>query len=303
MCRDVSVIRSAACWTDHFMVRAPLKSDFVIRSRDSNAGGPGRKFAIHLLRTDGGVLEYRRKLESACCSAVAGSDGLQVEEKWTALRKGIVEASENALGRGSRPQPDWFLQGPGQSIIAPLIEEKNAARQRMLTQNTPHSRSAFRSTQCAAAMAVCDAKTGWIESVAERAERARGDGCERWKCINQLRSIHHGRRSATTSAVFDEEGNLTTSPEAVRVRWHQHFQRVLNIQSEFDLNIIEEVPCHAVRPELDDVTEVIRAVRSLRLGTAGGSSGIVPGRVWRALSSSTPSGSHCRCLAEWPRSS
>ena len=152
----------------------------------------------------------------------------------------------------------------------------------MLTQDTPHSRSAFFSTQRAVAKAGRDAKTGWIESVAERAERARGDGCERWKCINQLRSIHHGRRSATTSAVFDEEGNLTTSPEAVRVRWHQHFQRVLNIQSEFDLNIIEEVPRHAVRPELDDVpdlTEVTRAVRSLRLGTAGGISGIVPDLV------------------------
>ena len=154
--------------------------------------------------------------------------------------------------------------------------------QRMLTQDTPHSRSAFRSTQRAVAKAVRDAKTGWIESVAERAERARGDGCERWKCINQLRSIHLGRRSATTSAVFDEEGNLNTSPEAVRLRWHQHIHRVLNIQSEFDLNIIEEVPRHAVRPELDDVpdlTEVIRAVRSLRLGTAGGISGIVPDLV------------------------
>ena len=91
--------------------------------------------------------------------------------------------------------------------------------------------------------------------------------------------MHTGRQSVVTSSVRDENGNLTDGPESLGACWHRHFDRVLNVESVFDAEVIESMPVLDIRQSLDDppsFEEVVSAIRKLHPGTAGGQSGIVP---------------------------
>ncbi|XP_065197607.1 uncharacterized protein LOC135829129 [Sycon ciliatum] len=271
-CRDVGVVRGALCWTDHYMVRAKLVLDFVQRR---STVPKRRSYATHRLREPDTLLQYRESMEAAC-GGVAGG-GQSVEETWKSLRDDITSVAERTLGHGRRRQPDWFLEN--RAALEPLIEAKRRAYERMLSAGNQTTRSGLRSAQRSVAKAVRGAKEQWIREVVGDAERAQRDGCVMWKCIRKLQRVDDGRRTVTHSAVYDGDGHLTDSPESLVTRWHAHFDRVLNIASQFSMHVIDNMPTAEPRHELDmapTFEEVMAAMRRMSRGTAGGSSGIVP---------------------------
>ena len=86
------------------------------------------------------------------------------------------------------------------------------------------------------------AKEVWICKVALEAESARKDSQKRWKCIRQLQLTYRGRMPRRPTAILKEDGELTTSPEEVKVRWYDHFKEILNIPSDFCHEVIDEIP-------------------------------------------------------------
>ena len=62
-------------------------------------------------------------------------------------------------------------------------------------------------------------------------------------------------------------------------RWVRHFQGILNIQSQFNPNVINDMPSHEVWDHLDlepTFEELKSAIHSMRHGTAAGQSSILP---------------------------
>ena len=56
-----------------------------------------------------------------------------------------------------------------------------------------------------------------------------------------------------TVAVKDEGGNVCTTSEAQQQRWRRHFTKILNIQSEFD---VEELGRVKQRPDMAERVDV-----------------------------------------------
>ena len=160
-----------------------------------------------------------------------------------------------------------------------LLEAKRQAHNRVLHTNSITSRREFQRHQRIVKLAVDDAKEGWILGVARKAESAKKDGRQRWKSIRQLQMGLAGRRPKRPTALLKSDGVLTSSLDEVKTTWHQHFSRVLNIPSSFIPGVIEEQPTLSPDLELDgppSMEEVWGALGKLKMGKAGGKTGILP---------------------------
>ena len=85
--------------------------------------------------------------------------------------------------------------------------------------------------------AVDKAKEEWIRKVAVECEAAVMDGKKRWGNIRRLQQVHAGRRPVRPGAVKKEDGELTQGPVEALQRWHQHFSKLLNQCSEFEVQV------------------------------------------------------------------
>ena len=54
--------------------------------------------------------------------------------------------------------------------------------------------------------------------------------------------MHAGRRAARATSVRKEDGGLAQGPVEILDRWHQHFSKLLNQQSEYREDVIEQMP-------------------------------------------------------------
>ena len=101
--------------------------------------------------------------------------------------------------------------------LEPLIANKDNIRARMLSHGTVVNRREFRASQRKVAEAVRSAKEDWISDVAGEASKVQGDGCVRWKYIQQLQTLHKEcQASITTSSIRSEEGVLLSAPGEIQ---------------------------------------------------------------------------------------
>ena len=114
-CVDVSVIRSAMCWTDHNSLCAQLKVK-VGRRRVQAA-----KKTVSTLR-NGEVCE---RFVKKVCEMVDDKwdDSAGSVEMWETVRDSMVDAAEDTLGWERGMQPDWFREKG--HLLKPQIEKRN----------------------------------------------------------------------------------------------------------------------------------------------------------------------------------
>ena len=154
---------------------------------------------------------------------------------------------------------------------------KNEAHARMLSSVA--AKREFRRCQRVVKRAVDKAKEEWIRKVATECEEVVKDGRTRWNSIRRLQQEHAGRRPARPSAVRKEDGKLTQGPAEELQRWHQHFSKLLNQCSEFEAQVIQQMPEIPAMLYLDEPPteeELLDALSKMKRGKAGGKSGILP---------------------------
>ena len=87
----------------------------------------------------------------------------------------------------------------------------------------------------------------------------------------------YGPNYIGTTPVKDGNGILITDRALILNRWVEHFQTVLNQQSQFDEQVLSEIPQLPIAQHLDeDITaeEVTHAINQLSSGKSPGIDGI-----------------------------
>ena len=274
-CCHAGVICSADCWTDHKFLCAKI---MLKMSPKPAAGKPRPRFAVSNLTnpavreaySDTALREVSREWNPE-------ADG---ERKWNDIKEGMNKAAAQVLGQVKRRQPDWFRDN--QQAIEPLISKRNAAFSRWLRSQSPRDRQRYVEMRRRAAHEVKHCKNVWFQEKAKEVERAVRAGKGGWKELRELQRGRAGLRPVKPRAIRDGSGSLCTGRDSVLQRWHQHFQGVLNVQSSYDIHAIEEVEGYPERSELADPPteeEVVEALRKMKVGKAGGKSGILPEMV------------------------
>ena len=286
-CLDVCVKRGANCNTDHSMVRAKLVVGQSARSFRRASGRTGVK-RWNVAKLQGGCEDDRgmvtangRFLESVRKGLKEKWDtGKNVEEKWNVLSSVMCDAAKEWLGYEDRRQPDWFRES--EVDLKPLFAERNRMHTVWISDGREASRRKYADARRVARHAVRVAKDAWFQRKASEAERGRNGGKVVWQCIRDIQRGRRGLVPVRSAVVQDENGNSCTTTEAQQERWRRHFSKILNIQSDFDMEELSRVRQRPTRNEMTEVPseeEVMNAVGKLRNGKAGGESGILPEMV------------------------
>ena len=152
----------------------------------------------------------------------------------------------------------------------------------LLSKGSVAAKKEFRRQQQVVKKAVDSAREEWIKKMAVLSEAAVKDGKTRWECIRRLQQTHAGCRPITPSAVRKEDGELTQNQEEMLQRWHQYFNKVLNQQSEFSEEVIQQMPILPPCLDLDEPPteeELATALAKMKMRKAGGKTGILPEMV------------------------
>ena len=192
----------------------------------------------------------------------------------------MCDAAKEWLGYEDRRQPDWFRES--EVDLKPLFAERNRMHTVWISDGREASRRKYADARRAARHAVRVAKDAWFQRKASEAERGRNGGKVVWKCIRDIQRGRRGLVPVRSAVVQDENGNSCTTTEAQQERWRRHFSKILNIQSDFDMEELSRVRQRPTRNEMTEVPseeEVMNAVGKLRNGKAGGESGILPEMV------------------------
>ena len=262
-CLDVSVMRGANCWTDHHVVRSRILLDRPLCRRPRPVPKPA-PVAVGKLGDPAVRKSYAEQISDKLPDT---ADADTASDQWQAVKDIMCSTAEDVLGPRQCRQPDWFKVS--ETVLLPLIDIKNSSGDVMLQNNTASSRKSFRQTQREVEKAVRSAKETWIEDIASQAENAANNCSVRWAAVRKLQTLHQGRRQMQPSAVYLEDGTLSDGPEAVSGRWVQHFQGVLNVESEFDAAVVEMMADRPVIPELDQpptVAELEAALWTIESG-------------------------------------
>ena len=101
MCRDVGVIRSADCWTDHKLLRAKISIKVPAKPSASKIRP---RFAVSSLRDP----KVRERYGNTVLREVTQNWRQEAsgERKWTVIKEGLNKAAKAVLGQEKRPSPN-----------------------------------------------------------------------------------------------------------------------------------------------------------------------------------------------------
>ena len=100
-----------------------------------------------------------------------------------------------------------------------------------------------------------------------------------FKTFYQCLKAVHGPKHKASPAIKSKDGVLLTEPTQVLNRWSEHFNGVLNLDSEFDMTLLDEIPQWDMNMSLitlPTLEEILGCIKQLTSGKAPGSDGIPP---------------------------
>ena len=163
MCSDVSVLRSADCWTEHKLLRGQLRISLYVRKSRSVVR---KKFAVGTLKDEKVRESFNKKvceyIKSIWQSAASGA------EKWEVIRDGLTDTGQSVLGWENRRQPDWFKESA--SVLERCIEKRNMLFRRWLRSGRSSDRQKYVAQRKTVAGAVKRAKNDWLQQKAKVVE-------------------------------------------------------------------------------------------------------------------------------------
>lgn len=213
----------------------------------------------------------------------------QAGKATSTIMASITHAAEQVLLPAStssrrKPSPDWFLRR--ESVLMPLIEDRNAKLALYMSAKTSSTHRAWRKARACLKRAVHEAKRAFIK---ELADALPADCRDPWLYWNTVREMKRGLDDVQprTSMRFRKasgDGLCASSEENAEVL-SKFLHRVYNRNTRVDRTVLEEL---AQRPELPSLAtdpteaEIAKLLRKLKKGKAPGASGI-PAEAFKAM--------------------
>ena len=275
LCCDVSVVRNAECWTDHKLLRAKVRLSVPTKVSRAKVR---KRFAISGLRVESTRTVFyeaiREAVEEDWCEAESG------EKKWKVIRDPMLKAAKDTLGFEKRRQPDWFKDN--EASLKNLIDTRNNLFSTWLRTHHHRHRQQFLSQRRLVASEIKHAKNEWFQAKACEVEHGMMTGIAGKGVWQGLRDIQRGRRGlqpVRPRVIKKRNGDVCVSPSEAVERWRQHFETVLNVNSDYQEAALLALCQYETRGDLDEPPtedEIDVAMMRLKMQKAGGKNGILP---------------------------
>uniref|UniRef100_A0A8C8DHP6 ribonuclease H n=1 Tax=Oryzias sinensis TaxID=183150 RepID=A0A8C8DHP6_9TELE len=272
---DVSVRRGeSGGMSDHYLVEGRLRVGMPwVRSRKS---GEARKvLRVSVLKNREKMCEYQRELGGKW-NMVKEQMVVGVEEEWQQFKSAVVGSAEKVcgvrhVGGGLRKGSEWWCED-----VRLAVAEKRCAYEVWLQRKDRESYECYKEKKRDAKRAVREARAAADERWGRQlTDNFRENKKMFWKEVKRVRKGVSGREEK----VKTEDGRMLNEGNAVRKRWAEYFERLLNVEEDRDavigmdgresrLNVLEELNEALITGE-----EVEQAVGKLKVGKAAGVDG------------------------------
>ena len=274
--KDVNHTRAmcgASTWSDHKLVKSKL-SLRVKASQRRHRIKPNRKSDVSKLKS----AEVRERLALKLKEGyeVAGNLGLTATASWDTFKDITLNATEEVLGFPERKHRDWF--DDNDTVIKPLLSELHDLHIEAIDdKGNDIKANAYRSCKQQAQQSLRNMKNTWWN---DRAAELQAAADKRdFKTFYQGLKAVYGPNYKASSAIKSKDGVLLTEPAQVLDRWSEHFNGVLNQDSDFDMSVLGEIHQWDVNMSLNDLPtlqEVLDSIKQLTCGKSPGEDGIPP---------------------------
>ena len=279
--QDVRVTKSmcgAECWTDHRLIVSKLNVRIQPKRRPQ---GNQTKKKLNVTKLSNGDIK-----ESLVCTLeerlqTLHLDSDDIEANWASLRDVVYTTATEILGPPTRTHKDWFDENC--DTITQLLDKKHKLHQSCLNDpNSTAKKDAFANICSIIQFKLRAMQNEWLSKQADQIQEFANQK-DMKNFYDALREVY-GPSSSGVSPLLTEDGStLITEKDKILERWAQHFENVLNRQSEINNIAIERLPQIPMNADMDEpptLLETEKAIHILSRGKAPGSDSI-PAEVYR----------------------
>ena len=260
-------------WSDHRLVRCKLSLRAKI-PRHRHRLKPAKKLNIARLKSSEcrGMLET--KLQEAY--AIAGTSATNAKASWDSFKNITLKVAEEVLGSPDRKHRDWFDEND--PLIKPMLARLHDLHLQAIEDKSDTGLGdAYRTCKQHVQKSLRDMQNTWWKAKAAELQDAADK--RDYKVFYQGLKAVYGPSHKASPAIKSKDGVLLTEPAQVLTRWSEHFNGVLNSDSEFDTSVLEEIPQWETNTSLSTlptIEEVLVSIKQLSSGKAPGADGIPP---------------------------
>ena len=199
---------------------------------------------------------------------------------WDVFKDITLKISVEVLGYPTRKHRDWFDEND--PLIKPLLHTLHSLHVDASENSADDAKAElYRVCKREVQTYLRNMQDTWWK---ERAEELQNSADRRdFKTFYQGLKAVHGPVHKASPSVKSKEGVLLTEPSRVLDRWAEHFQGVLNQDSDFDMSVLDDFTPYAIDPDLDNIPtleEVLESIKQLSTGKAPGADGI-PAEIYK----------------------
>ena len=274
--RDVHHTRAmcgSSTWSDHRLVKSKLALRTRVQ-RHLRRLKPVRKPDIDKLKS----MEVRTNLAQKLQDAYTDSDSLYLSaaDSWDNFKNITLKVTEDVLGFPERKHRDWFDEND--PLIKPLLTQLHESHIQAIEDKTDIVKAdAYHTCKQQAQKSLRNMQNTWWKARAADLQEAADK--RDYKTFYQGLKAVYGPSYKASSAIKSKEGVLITEPAQVLDRWAEHFNGVLNQNSNFDMSVLQDIPMWDTNENLaalPTLEEVETCIKQLTSGKAPGEDGIPP---------------------------
>ena len=263
----------SSTWSDHKLVRSKLAFKLKAPQRRSRVK-PARKPDLSKLQS----LAVRETLSTKLQERYETSDlpGPTPQASWDIFKDVTLKITEEVLGFSVRKHRDWFDEND--PLIRPLLKQLHDLHIKAAEDsNNIANADLYRACKQQVQRSLRNMKDAWWQARAAELQ----DAADRrdFKTFYQGLKAVHGPKHKKSPSVKTKDGDLLTDPSEVLKRWSEHFNGVLNQESDFDMSVLDEIPQWDINTSLDSIPtleEVLLSIKQLSSGKSPGQDGIPP---------------------------
>ena len=267
-------MRGAECSTDHNLIRSKMKISIRPQMRRQP---PSKKLNCSMLKDAAASGIFRRTLEEKLSQHPPidpTNNATNLDAEWLTIKTLLQSTAEETLGFSTRSHQDWF--DANNETIHDLLAMKNRAHNNLLAHPASITlKNEFRSLRREIQQILRDMENMWWTNLAKELQRLADSNDQHG--FYKLVSTIYGPTKRNIAPVRSAEGELLKDNNAIRERWRQHFNTLLNQRNPVEPTILDTIPNAPQAIDLDEppsFDETVQAIRSLKNNKSPGPDGI-----------------------------